>query len=122
MTQRDIDEMLTRATSGGQAPTERPKAQIVSSLRPVRPIAPPWVWVTGFLLVFAVVAIAGAARLGMYGLAALGPVPFAIIVAVVVAAGCIAAIATVREMVPASRRPLAGGGLLAPIAGFLAIF
>jgi hypothetical protein len=122
MTDRDIDEILNRATSGGQAPTERPKAQIVASLRPVRPIAPPWVWVTGFLLVFAVVAVAGAARLGLYGVAALGPVPFAIIFAVVVAAVCIAAIATVREMIPASGRRMAGAALLAAIAGLLAIF
>src|SRR5436190_9292449 len=102
MTDRAIDEILKQAVDG--AGGEGSVYHIASPLRPVRPLAPPWVWVSAFLLVFAVVAVAGAAALGMHGLRALSVAQQAIVSAVVVAAAYVTAIATMREMIPAGGR------------------
>jgi hypothetical protein len=124
MTTQDIDEILDRAVAGesGDITAGRTKEIIVSSLRPVRPVAPSWVWSGGFLLIFAVVAVAGAARLGMYGLQALSGVQQAIVFAAVAAAATVAAVATAREMIPAGGRRIAGATLLAAVVGLPAIF
>ena len=123
MTDHDIDEILEGASHTSGVPSvESSRNQILSSLRPVRPLAPTWVWITAFLLVFAVVAVAGAARLGMYGLHALSPLQQGIIFTVVGAAAIFAAIAIVREMIPASGRRIAGAALLIAAVGLLTIF
>jgi hypothetical protein len=124
MTTRDIDEILDRAVAGesGSIAAGRTQERIVSSLRPVRPLAPRWVWAGGFLLVFAVVAVAGAAGLGMYGLRALSGVQQAIVFVAVAAAAIVAAVATAREMIPAGGRRIAGAALLAAVVGLPVIF
>jgi hypothetical protein len=121
MTNQAIDEILNQAVdvAGGEASG---KFQIASPLRAVRPLAPPSVWVGAFLLVFAVVAVAGAGVLGMHGLRALSGVDVAIILAVVMAAASVTAVAAMREMIPAGGRRIAGAALLAAIVALLATF
>jgi hypothetical protein len=121
MTDRTIDEILNQAVdgAGGEAPA---KFRIASPLRAVRPLAPSWVWVGAFLLVFAVVVLGGAALLGMYGLRALSSVELATVFAVVMAVACLTAVAAMREMIPAGGRRIAGVALLAAVAGLLGTF
>jgi hypothetical protein len=121
MTDRAIDEILNQAVdgAGGEALAQ---IRIALPLRAVRPLAPRWVWVGALLLVFAVVAVGGAASVGMYGLRALSGVQLTIVFAVVAAAASIAAVAAMREMIPASGRRIAGVALLGAVVGLLVTF
>ena len=72
MKDREIDEILQQAA---QAPPDvdpdlldRVAKSIGSSLRPVRPLPPAWILASGLALICAAVALAGAARSGLYGL------------------------------------------------------
>ena len=72
MRDREIDEILKQAA---QAPhdvdpalLDRVARSIGPSLAPVRPLPPAWVLAGGLVLICAAVALAGAARLGLYGI------------------------------------------------------
>ena len=72
MTDKEIDEALGRIA---QAPHQVDPAllkavsdSIKPSMRPVRPLPPSWMLSGGVILISAVIAIAGAARAGFYGI------------------------------------------------------
>lgn len=131
MTDKDIDEILRQAA---QAPHEvapalldRVAEAIGSSMRPVRPLAPAWVLAGGLMLICAAVALAGAARLGLYGIQKLSMMGRVLIFAALAALIWLAATVCVGEMIPGSRRRTAPGfvlavGSLAPLAVFAFLF
>jgi hypothetical protein len=120
---REIDEILKEAA---QAPhdvetalLDRIAGSIGSSLRPVRPLPPAWLLVGGLVLICAAVALAGAARLGLYGIQRLSVLERALIFPALGILLWLAATAFVGEMIPGSRRRVAPGFLL--VAGSLAL-
>jgi hypothetical protein len=120
---REIDEILKEAA---QAPhdvetalLDRIAGSIGSSLRPVRPLPPAWLLVGGLVLICAAVALAGAARLGLYGIQRLSVLERALIFPALEILLWLAATAFVGEMIPGSRRRVAPGFLL--VAGSLAL-
>ena len=131
MRDREIDEILTQA---GQAPHEvapavldRVARSIGSSLGPVRPLPPAWALAGGLVLICAAVALAGAARLGLYGIQKLSVLDDALIFPVLGILICLAATAFAGEMIPGSRRRVApgvflGAGSLALVAVFAVLF
>ncbi len=123
MRDREIDEILKKAA---QAPHDVDPAlldevarSIGSSLRPVRPLPPAWVLAGGMVMICAAVALAGAARLGLYGIQGLSVLERALIFPALGILLWLAATACVSEIVPGSRRRVAPGLLLA--AGSLAL-
>lgn len=123
MKDREIDEILKQAA---QAPhdvdpalLDRIATSIGSSLGPVRPLPPTWVLAGGLILVCAAVALAGAARLGLYGIQKLSTLERGLIFSVLGILIWMAAAACVSEMIPGSRRRVAPGWLLG--AGSLAL-
>ena len=132
MTSKDVDDVLTRAAEfavprdADRAAMERAKQAILGSLTPVRPMAPAWVFTVVFVILFAVVAIAGGRMLGMYGLDALSGTERAIIFTVVIAAAAFAGLAGAREMRPASGRRMSGwvlaGSAIALLEAFALLF
>ena len=123
MRDREIDEILKEAA---QAPhdvetalLDRIAGSIGSSLRPVRPLPPAWLLVGGLVLICAAVALAGAARLGLYGIQRLSVLERALIFPALEILLWLAATAFVGEMIPGSRRRVAPGFLL--VAGSLAL-
>lgn len=80
------------------------KASILPLLRPVRPLAPAWVWVAALLLVAGAIATIGAAFLGMSGLRALTGGARTIIFSVVGLCAGMTGHALTREMVPGTPR------------------
>jgi hypothetical protein len=120
---REIDEILQQAA---QAPPDvdpdlldRVAKSIGSSLRPVRPLPPAWILASGLALICAAVALAGAARSGLYGLQKMSVLDRAMIFPALGILIWLAAIACVSEMVPGSRHRVAPGSLLG--AGCLAL-
>ena len=132
MTSKDVDGVLTRSVDSAvphdvdPAPAERAKQAILGSLTPVRPMAPVWVFTVAFVVLFAVVAIAGGKMLGMYGLHALGGTERAIVFSVVIAGAAFAGLAAAREMRPAGGRRMGGwvfaGAAIALLAAFALLF
>ena len=119
----EIDEILKQAA---QAPhdmdpalLDRVATSIGSALRPVRPLPPAWVLAGGLILVCAAVALAGAARLGLYGIQKLSILERALIFSVLGILIWMAATTCVSEIIPGSRRRVAPGTLLG--AGSLAL-
>ncbi len=131
MTDKDIDGILRQAA---QAPHEvdpalldRVARSIGSSLRPVRPLPPAWVLASGLVLICVAVALAGAARLGLYGIQKLSGLERALIFPALAILLWLAATASVAEMVPGSQRRMAplsllGTGSLVLIAVFAFLF
>ena len=68
----DIDEVFKRAQAAAPnldpALLDRISSSIGSSLRPVRPMAPPWLFIAALLAVCAAVAAGGAILLGAFGI------------------------------------------------------
>jgi hypothetical protein len=130
MTPQDIDRMLAQAANRSAAQDSaaitRAKASLPDSLGPVRPIRSPWVFVSLFVAVCAVIALCGALAFGIRGLPVLSIVRRAVIFPVVLAGAWIAAVASVREMRPAAGlriSPVALAiGILAPLAAFALLF
>jgi hypothetical protein len=128
---REIDEILKQAA---QAPhdvdpalLDRIAGSIGPSLAPVRPLPPAWVLACGLVLISVAVALAGAARLGLYGIQKLSVLEYALIFPVLGILICLAATAFVGEMIPGSRRRVApgfllGAGSLALLAVFAVLF
>lgn len=127
----EIDEILKQAA---QAPHDVDPAvldhvarSIGSSLGPVRPLPPAWVLAGVLVLICAAVALAGAARLGLYGIQKLSVLEAALVFPVLAILICLAATAFVGEMIPGSRRRVApgfllGAGSLALLAVFAVLF
>jgi len=128
---REIDEILKQAAQAPHdvdpAVLDRVARSIGSSLGPVRPLPPPWVLAGGLVLICAAVALAGAARLGLYGIQKLSVLDTALVFPVLGILICLAATAFVGEMIPGSRRRVApgfllGAGSLALLAVFAVLF
>ena len=72
MKEREIDELFAQAAKDAPAVSpallERIAGSIKPSLRPVRPLPPSWLLTAGLILIAAAVALAGAARAGLYGI------------------------------------------------------
>ena len=96
---------------------------VLSSLKPVRPLAPEWVWVAVLLGIFIVVALAGGTGLGFYGVQALDGCRLALILVLLLTGASIAAFAIAREMTPAGLRKVHPAALAAlSVAMFAAAF
>ncbi len=127
MRTRDVDQILDRAVNqpapriDGQA-IERIKAPLLLSLRPVRPIAPVWVFASAFFFVFVAVATIGAFALGMYGVRVLSATSAAAIFFTLGLSAILAAVAIAREMRPAGGRHLGVFAFLVSTVGLLIVF
>lgn len=123
----EIDRFFAQAAQhGDQAVTdgdamERVEAML-HNLRPVRPLAPEWVFLLAFLIVFAALGTAAATALGMHGLPLLNAGQRASIFASLLAAAWLASVACIREMRPASGRRLSAFALLVASLGFPLLF
>lgn len=111
MKDRDIDEILRRAADGAPeidpALLDRVSQSIGSSLRPVRPPPPAWVLRAGLALICGAVAAAGALLLRPYGILKMSGWEIAPIFSVLATLIWIAAVLSVAETIPGSRRPMA---------------
>jgi len=123
MSERDIDDILYQAASASHdvdpALLDRISGSIRSSLAPVRPLPPAWLLVSGLCLICAAVALGGAARLGLYGIAKLSAVEAALIFPALAVFTWIAAVLAVGQMTPGSKRRLSPPLLL--VIGSLAL-
>ena len=131
MTPPEIDRAIERAA--GQARTVDPAAvdrisrTLTSSLRPVRPIGPPWLQTASLVAMLAAIAVLGAARLGFFGLFKLSAPQSAAIFLTLSGAACLAAAASVAAMTPGARRMVDPGmllvsGIFAPLGVFALVF
>jgi hypothetical protein len=120
---REIDEILKQAAAASHdvdpVLLDRVVRSVGSSLRPVRPLPPAWVLTGGLVLICAVIALAGAARSGLYGIQRLSVLERALIFPALGILVCLAATGFVSEMIPGSRHRVAPGRLLG--AGSLAL-
>jgi len=128
---REIDEILRQAAQVphdvGPALLDRIAGSIGSSLRPVRPLPPGWVLAGGLILICAAVALAGASRLGFYGIQKMSAWERALVFPALGIVLWLAAAACIGEMVPGARRRvspgfLLGAGSLAVLAVFAILF
>jgi hypothetical protein len=103
----EMDDLLKKAAESGRGPDPgllgRIARSIQGNLRPVRPLPPAWVLRSGLMGICVAVAVAGAARLGLYGSQAMNGTQKLVFPAL---AGFItaAAMAWVAEMIPGSKR------------------
>ena len=131
MRDREIDEILKQAAQAPHdvdpAELDRVAGSIGSTLGPVRPLPPAWVLAGGLVLICVSVALAGAARLGLYGIQKLSVLETALVFPMLGVLICLAAMAFAGEMIPGSRRRVApgfllGAGSLALLAVFAVLF
>ena len=127
----EIDDILKHAAGASPdidpAVLERVTESLASSLHPVRPMAASWVLVSALVLVCGCVAIAGAVLLGPYGIGKMSALEITLILPVVGSLIWLAAVASVREMIPGSSHPFAqwvvpAGSSLALVAVFALAF
>ena len=124
---KDIDQMLDRAA---KRPDEVDSvrlaavaASIKGSMRPVRALPAAWVLRLSMALIVAVVAIAGAARVGFLGFEKQSTLERALIFSVLAVLVWLASREFVSQMIPGSRHRVTPGALLAAaIAALLAMF
>lgn len=134
MTDGEMDEVFKRAAKTGEAPPgpdpavmERVRGKVLSSLKPVRPLAPARVWILALLAVFLSVAIAGGGILGMYGVRVLDNTQRVAIFGLLVAGAVAAAVAVSWEMTPTGARAvhpgiIAAAGIMAFLGAFALLF
>ena len=127
----EIDQILKQAA---QAPytvdpalLDRIAKSIEPSLAPVRPLPPAWMLAGGLVLICAAVGVAGAARLGFFGIHKLGVWERALIFPALGILAWLGARAAVGEMIPGSRhhttaQSLLGTACLALVAVFAILF
>jgi hypothetical protein len=112
-----IDEALGRAARAPHTVSpellKRIGDSIGPSLEPVRPLPPKWLLTGALILIALAVALAGAARAGFQGFAALGTEARIAIFALLAVLIGVAALELVGEWIPGSRRRLTAAGLLA---------
>lgn len=111
MKDRDIDDILKRASEGAQdvdpALLDRVSDSMRASLRPVRPLPATWVLASVLALICGVVAVAGAMLLKPYGVQKMNALDIGLIFPVLGVLIWIAAVLCVSEVIPGSRRPVA---------------
>jgi hypothetical protein len=116
VTDREIDEALMRIaqTPHGVEPVllERIIDSIKSSLQPVRPLPRTSVLTGGLILACVVVALAGAARAGFYGIEKMSSLERSLVFPMLGILIGVAATEFVSEMIPGSHRRLSPGALL----------
>jgi hypothetical protein len=114
---REIDEFLAQAAKDapGVSPAllERIAGSIKPSLRPVRPLPPRWLLTAGLILIAAAVALAGAARAGLYGIERLTVFGRLLIFPALVLFLWVTATEFAASMIPGSRRRVHPAMLLA---------
>jgi len=120
MTDDDVDTVLQKA-SGGTPEVEpallkRIADSITGSLRPVRPLPPPWVLTGGLALICAVVAVVAAARAGFYGAEKLGLWERAMIFSTLGILVWVVGKELVSQVIPGSRQNFSGVALLVTIS------
>jgi hypothetical protein len=117
MSDRDLDAILDEAARAPHevdpALLDRIANSVGRSVGPVRPRAPAWVLAGALVLTCAAVALAGAARLGLYGVQKLSAWECALIFPALGTLVWWAAAARVAESIPGSRRTVSPGVLLA---------
>jgi hypothetical protein len=113
---REIDELLNNAKVP-QDPAEEVLGRIAESiaglLRPVSPMPPRWMLAGGVVLVCALVALAGAAGMGFFGIAKMSGLERGAVFSALGILVLAAASELVNAMIPGSRRRFSSGGLLA---------
>jgi hypothetical protein len=120
---REVDEALARATrhsrSADPAVLDRITAAIHSSLQPVRPLRGRRALTGTLILICTAVSFAGAARLGFFGVQALGPVQRMVILPVLAALAWLTASELVSHWIPGSRHHLTPQALVALATGIV---
>jgi Negative regulator of sigma F len=105
---------------------DRIRGSVLSSIKPVRLLAPTGVFVLAFLIIFGAAALAGALHFGIYGLPVLTIVQRIAIFSMLFGLAAMAAVTAARSMRPGAQA-LAGGTvfaitLIAEQAVFLSVF
>jgi hypothetical protein len=123
---REMDDLLKKAGGSGLPPEpallDRIAGSIQPTMRPVRPLPSAGVLRTGLMAICVAVAVAGAARLGFFGIHAMSNLQM-LIVPLLVGLILSAAATWVAEMIPGSkRRESARGGLFAAVLEILVLF
>jgi hypothetical protein len=104
----DIDDILARAAHSSlpsdaeRAAVERARNILLDHLRPVRPMAPVWMFTFGLVTLFAGFSTASAALLGLHGLRVLNPIQAASIFSILLLTAWLAAAGCARTMRPAA--------------------
>jgi len=128
---REIDEFVARAVKDAPAVSpallKRISASIQPSMRPVRPMPPAWLFTTSLVSIAVAVAVAGAARAGLYGVERLTAFERVLIFPALILLLWAAATEFAASMIPGSRRRgrpavLAAFTSLALMGVFLAVF
>jgi hypothetical protein len=118
----EIDEILTAARVPGGFDPERLKrvAQAIrATLQPVRLLPPRWVLTVALVLICSLVAVAGAARAGFFGIERMDVWQRILIFSTIGFFALLAGNEFVNAMIPGSRRRVSTGVLLG--AGILAL-
>jgi hypothetical protein len=119
----EIDDILKQASAA--APTPAPELlrgiaeSIRPTLRPVRPLWPPWLLSALLVLACAAVSFIGAARVGLSGFEKMDLLERILVLLTLAILSWLFARAFVAEMIPASRRVMPSGRLL--VLGCLAL-
>jgi hypothetical protein len=124
---RKIDDALQKAGRLPEAIDPQLVARIANSLksdlRPVKPLPSPWMFAAGLATICALVAIAGATRLGFYGFDALGMLARGLIFSTLIGLSCVLGMAFAAHMIPGSRHILSTRILLAvTVSSLLFVF
>ncbi|MGA2351052.1 MAG: NrsF family protein [Terracidiphilus sp.] len=116
MKDQEIDGVLDNA---GRAPQDlapevlqRLADSIKPTLRPVRPLPPPWVMTCGLLLISAAVSLAGAAHAGFFGFEKMDILERLLIFPALAILVWMAGSEFVHAMIPGSLRRISSGALL----------
>jgi hypothetical protein len=114
---REIDEALSKAGQSSQpldmASLKSVAASIQASMQPVRPLGPTWLLAGAVVLTGAIIATAGAAHAGFFGIQKLDWLERALIFSMLGVFLWAAAREFINQMIPGSRHFLAPGTLLA---------
>ncbi len=125
MTNGDIDELLNRATGlpheVDAAVTGRISEAIKASLRPVRPLPPPWLLTAGLVLICVAVSLAGAARSGFFGFEKMDALEHVLIFSILAILAAVTGAKFVGELIPGSKYRVSSGLLLGTACAVLAV-
>ena len=126
MNSDDLDRILDNAgrtspDATAQASIAHVECTVLSDLHPVRPLAPLWIYISLFLVLFVVVGGAAGLILGLHGLHVLTISQFILISITLFAVASIASAACAREMTPIGSQ-LSAFSLIAAALAFPALF
>ena len=88
-------------------------ASLLPALKPVRPLAPNWIWISAFLLLACAFAVIGASFLGLHGLWAATALQRTVILSAICLGAFAAANVASREMTPGNQRRITAWNVLA---------